>query len=48
MLGFGVQFVDCKECKRRVIPKYKRIDSDVMGDKCLILVFTYKRIDYCT
>jgi hypothetical protein len=24
------------------------IDSDVLGDKRLILVFTYERIDYCT
>jgi hypothetical protein len=29
-------------------PIYERIDSDVLGDKRLILVFTYERIDYCT
>jgi hypothetical protein len=28
--------------------RYERIDSDVLGDKRLILVFTYERIDYCT
>jgi hypothetical protein len=31
-----------------VVVHYERIDSDVLGDKRLIRVFTYERIDYCT